>query len=80
MFKKAQKPAVEPSSEELINCGMVAAQAIIDRIVDAEKASQSGAGIPRESIRQMVMKGSTCWCRIANHLLEKERNELARQR
>jgi hypothetical protein len=36
MFKKQHKPAVEPSSEELINCGMVAAQAIIDRVVDAE--------------------------------------------
>jgi hypothetical protein len=78
MFKKQQKAAVDPSSEEQINCGMVAAQAIIDRIVDAEKASNPG--VPRESIRQMVTRHNDCVCRVANYLLEKERNELAGQR
>jgi hypothetical protein len=71
----AKKQAVAPSEEETICAGMTAAQSLIDRHVEQIKASQAGAGIPRESIRQMVMKGSTCWCRVANYLLEKEKKK-----
>jgi hypothetical protein len=73
MLAKKQQPVVAPSDEELINCGMVAAQAIIDRIVDAEKASNPG--LPREVIHQMVTRHSNCVCRVANYLLEQERKK-----
>jgi hypothetical protein len=53
---------------------MSAAQAVINRHVDAMKASRDGAGIPREAHLQSVMAGSNgCYCMAAQHLLAKER-------
>jgi hypothetical protein len=67
----AKKKAIEPSAEETICAGMTAAQAIIDRVVDAEKLSNPG--LPREVIRGLVTKHNSCVCRVAQYLLEKER-------
>jgi hypothetical protein len=79
MLAKKQQPAVAPSDEEIILAGMTAAQAVIERMVDQLKASQSGAGIPKEVLRQMLTKGSNCTCRCAGYLLEEERKERERQ-
>ena len=67
--------AIAPSEEEQICAGMSVAAAVIDRMTDALKASQSGASQPREVLRQMLTKGSNCSCRVANYLLEQERKE-----
>jgi hypothetical protein len=72
MLAKKQQPAVAPSDGELIGCGQTAAQAVINRHVDAMKASQAGAGLPRDALLQMTMAGSHCVCRVAQHLLSKE--------
>ena len=70
---------VEPSPEEIILAGMSEAQAVIERMVDQLKASQSGDGIPKEVLRQMLTKGSNCACRCAGYLLDQERKERERQ-
>ena len=70
--------AVAPSEEEIILAGLSAAQAVIERMTDQLKASQSGASQPREVLRQMLTKGSNCYCRCAGYLLEQER--LAKER
>ena len=72
MIAKKKEPAVAPSDGEVIACGQTAAQAVINRHVDAEKASQSGSGIPREVLLQMTMAGSNCVCKVAQHILAKE--------
>jgi hypothetical protein len=73
MLPKKQQPAVAPSEEETICAGITAAQAVIDRMVDAEKASNPG--LPRDVIHQMVTRHSNCVCRVANYLLEQERKK-----
>jgi hypothetical protein len=73
MLAKKQQPAVAPSDGELISCGQTAAQGVIDRHVEALKASHDGAGIPRETLLQMTMAGSHCVCRVAQYILSKER-------
>ena len=70
MLAKKHQPAIAPSEEETICAGITAAQAVIDRMVDAEKASNPG--LPREVIHQMTMHGSTCICRVAQYILSKE--------
>ena len=71
--------AVEPSEEEIILAGMSEAQAVIERMTDQLKASQSGASQPREVLRQMLTKGSNCYCRCAGYLLEEERKSKERE-
>jgi hypothetical protein len=76
---KAMAKAVEPTAEEIILAGMSRAQAEIDRMVDALKASQAGASQPREALRLLLTKGSNCSCRVAGYLLDQERKERERQ-
>jgi hypothetical protein len=61
---------IEPDEGELISCGQTSAMALIERHVDAEKASNPG--IPREVLLQMTMRGSNCVCRVAQYILSKE--------
>ena len=77
--EKARARSVAPSEEEIILAGMTAAQAVIERMTDQRKASQSGASLPREVLRQMLTKGSNCYCRCAGYLLDQERKERERQ-
>ena len=63
-----------------ICAGMSEAQAVIERMTDQLKASQSGASQPREVLRQMLTKGSNCYCRCAGYLLEQERQAKERDR
>jgi hypothetical protein len=79
MIAAKKHQAIAPSDEETIAAGVTAAQSVIDRHVDALKASRDGASTPREVLRQMTMKGSGCVCRVANYLLELERKERGRQ-
>jgi hypothetical protein len=72
MLARKKEPVVEPSESEQMECGILAAQAIIDRHVNALKASRDGSGIPRESLLQMTMSGSHCVCAVARHLSSKE--------
>jgi hypothetical protein len=73
MLAKKQQPVIAPSEEGSISAGMAAAQAVIDRVVNQEKASHPD--LPREVIRGMVTRHSDCPCRIANYLLEQERKK-----
>jgi hypothetical protein len=72
MQRSSQPPprAVEPSEGEVIACGQTSAMAVIDKFVDAEKASNPG--LPRDVILQMAMHGSNCVCRVAQYILSKE--------
>lgn len=79
MLAKKHQPVIAPSEEEIILAGMSAAQSVIERKTDELKASQSGASQPREVLRQMLTKGSNCYCRCAGYLLELERKERERQ-
>jgi hypothetical protein len=78
--KKKPEPVIERSPEEIILAGMSEAQAVIERMTDELKASQSGASQPREVLRQMLTKGSNCYCRCAGYLLEQERKSKERER
>jgi hypothetical protein len=80
MLAKKQQPVIAPSDEETIAAGCNAAQGVIARHVDQLKASRDGASTPKEVLRQMTMAGSSCVCRIAGHLLEKERQAKERER
>jgi hypothetical protein len=62
--------AAAPSEGELISCGQTAAMAVINKYVDAEKASNPG--LPREVILQMAMHNSGCFCKVAHFILGKE--------
>jgi hypothetical protein len=64
------KQAPKQTPGAAIACAQAAAQAVIDRHVDAEKVSNPG--VPRESILQMTMAKAQCPCRVAQLLLEKE--------
>jgi hypothetical protein len=75
MLARKKEPAVEPSESEIIGCGQTAAQAVIKRHVDALKASSDGSSLPRESLLQMTMGGSSCVCKVAQHLLSKENKQ-----
>jgi hypothetical protein len=66
---KKQQP-VEPSEGEVIACGQTAAMIVINKHVDAEKASNPG--LPREVILQMAMHNSGCVCKVAHHILSKK--------
>ena len=68
--KRKPEPVAEPSEGELVACGQTAAMSVIDKYVDAEKASNPG--LPREVIHQMTMHGSNCVCRVAQYILSKE--------
>jgi hypothetical protein len=80
MIAAKKHQAIAASDEETIAAGCNAAQAVIARHVDALKASRDGASTPREVLRQMTMAGSSCVCRIAGHILEKERQAKERGR
>jgi hypothetical protein len=73
MLAKKHQPVIAPSEEETICEGMTAAQAVIDRVVDAEKASNPS--LPREVIRGTVTRHSNCVCRVASYLIEQERKK-----
>jgi hypothetical protein len=75
MLARKKEAVVEPSESEVIGCGQTAAQAVIKRHVDALKASSAGSGLPRESLLQMTMQGSSCVCAVAHHLLSKENKQ-----
>ena len=64
-------PTIAPSEAEQIACAQTAAQAVIERHVDAQKTSYPG--LPRQSIYQMVTHGNSCVCRVAQHLLKDEK-------
>lgn len=49
--KKKPEPVIERSPEEIILAGMSEAQAVIERMTDELKASQSGASQPREVLK-----------------------------
>jgi hypothetical protein len=70
---RKKEPVIQPSDGEIIGCGQTAAQAVINRHVDALKASRDGSGIPRESLLQMTMAGTSCVCAVAHHLLAKQK-------
>ncbi len=77
---KLMAKAIEHSEEEIILAGMSEAQAVIERMTDQLKASQSGASQPREVLRHMLTRGSNCACRVAAYLLEEERKSKERER
>jgi hypothetical protein len=70
MLAKKQQPAVAPSEGELIGCGQTAAMAVINKFVDAEKASNPS--LPREMLLQMAMHNQGCVCKVAHFILAKE--------
>jgi hypothetical protein len=68
-----REPAVEPDAGELIACGQTAAMAVINKFVDAEKASNPS--LPREMLLQMAMHNQGCVCKVATTFSRKSRNE-----
>ena len=76
VFAKRKQPEPAPApdlaGEVLKLRGMI--RAFIDAKVDEVERSQSGSGLPAESIRMMLCRGDDCFCRICMNLLAEESN------